>query len=148
MAIGPIPPHQGFERSLVALCLWREARGESTEAKRGVYWVINNRTLDKRWPNTFWRVILQVGQFSSFSKSDPNSTLMPLPDDPAFADCQEIVDDPGQDPTNGANAYHSIAPGGIPGGYPPWPHPGGNLPKWADPLKLTVRIGAFSFYRL
>lgn len=125
----------GYDRFLTALCIWREARGQGDDAKRGVLWVINNRVDDKRWPATASGVITQPKQFSSFNPGDPNATLFPLWYDAEFAACCEVVDNPGDDPTKGANAYHSIPPGG-------------HLPAWADETKLTVRIGAFSFYKL
>jgi N-acetylmuramoyl-L-alanine amidase len=128
---------ESYEKILVALCIWREARGEITEAKLGVWWVIRNRKADSRWPNTMAGVVLQPRQFSSFNAADPNSSKLPAPEDPAFVECCGIVDSPGlDDPTLGANSYHSFPPGYTP------------LPSWADPNKLTTRIGAFSFYRL
>ena len=39
---------------LVAICIWREARGESMEAKRGVGWTIRNRVLAAGWFGKGW----------------------------------------------------------------------------------------------
>ncbi len=118
---------------LTAICIWREARGESSLAQRGVWHVINNRAADKRWPNTAPQVILQPKQFSSFNEGDPNAVKWPMPLDPSWLRVCNVVDEPGDDPTAGANHYHSAMP---------------VLPSWAEPLKLTCHLGGFSFYKL
>ena len=127
-----------YDAVLTALAIWREARGEEATARRGVYWVIHNRTTDakNRWPKKHVDVILQPSQFSSFHSPDRNASLIPDTSNGAFMECCAIVDAPGADPTWGANAYHS--------------YPAGSqfLPTWAEASKLTVHIGAFSFYRL
>ncbi len=129
-----------YENVLVALCLWREARGEPRESIRAIYHVIQNRFMDpaSRWPSTRTGAILQKFQFSSFSKDDPNATLLPDPrqyrDWKAWAVCCSIVDDPGDDPTGGANHYHSS--------------PDDKLPTWAIGQTPSVAIGPFRFYQL
>jgi N-acetylmuramoyl-L-alanine amidase len=123
---------QAYDRTLHALAVWRESRGESLEAKRAVAHVILNRVRLPGFPDSISRVVLQPAQFSSFSKSDPNATKWPMPDDPAWLECCAVVDDPGDDPTGGAVLFHS---------------PMTRLPKWALPEKRTVQIGAFTFYR-
>jgi spore germination cell wall hydrolase CwlJ-like protein len=123
---------------LTALCLWREARGEPKEAKRGVLHVIRNRQADGRWPNSPVGVVLQPRQFSSFDTHDPNAVKWPQPSSvewASFEECCELVEDPGTDPTAGATHYHSLPDN--------WP-----APKWAKPEKLTVQIGALKFYKL
>ncbi len=64
---------QALNQFLLALCVWREARGESLRGKQLVAWTILNRSHDKRWPNTIRGVVLQPLQFSSFNANDPNS---------------------------------------------------------------------------
>ena len=122
-----------------ALCLYREARGTSMPAKAGVLAVIRNRVADKRWPNTSTQVILQPSQFSSFNLSDPNVKKFPIPGDIEWGqwlECCLVVTTPlTADATQGANGYHSF------------PKPS-QYPNWADPLKLTVTIGPFKFYKL
>jgi N-acetylmuramoyl-L-alanine amidase len=124
-----------YDSILTALCIYREARGESREAKRGVYHVVANRTRDKRWPRIRSEVILQPGQFASFMPGDPNATVMPHWNDAAWQECCAVVDDPGADPTGGANHYHS-----IPESKP--------QPKWAAGRTPCAVIGPFKFFRL
>jgi len=129
--------YEAYEDVLTALFVYREARGESFDAKRAVVHVILNRTKDAkgRWPKLRSEAILQPLQFSSFNRNDPNATVMPHWNNRAWRECCQAVECPGEDPTGGANHYHS-----IPEGQP--------LPKWATPEKITARIGAFTFYKL
>ena len=128
---------ESYERSLLALCLYREARGESRDAKVGVKHVILNRLADPIPPyglcDTIPKIILCPRQFSSFNRLDPNSSLMPLGTELAWLECCEVVDADTQDPTGGATHYYSD---NIP------------APAWAEPAKFTVQIGAFRFYKL
>jgi cell wall hydrolase len=130
---------------LAALAIWREARGQSLQAMHAIWWVIQNRVMDKRWPNTVSGVVRQRLQFSSMTASgDPNLLVYPeepangaapAPDWVAFLNAQvAITTDLGGDPTHGANHYHSM--------------PIGKEPHWADPAKMTVAIGPFRFYCL
>ncbi len=53
---------------MTALCIWREARGETFFGKVAVAEVIRNRAATKgRWPNSVVEVILQPWQFRSFN---------------------------------------------------------------------------------
>jgi spore germination cell wall hydrolase CwlJ-like protein len=129
-----------YDQFLISLCLWREARGSSAQAMTGVMHVILNRAKDNqnRWPKDIHKVILQKLQFSSFNRDDPNSSKFPIDDGgadwKAWKQAEEVAfRSLGDDPTRGANHYHSEMP--IP-------------PKWANPDKLTVEIGPFSFYKL
>jgi N-acetylmuramoyl-L-alanine amidase len=117
---------------ITALTLYREARGESAEGRRAVLHTILNRVQDKRWPDSPARVCLQPWQFSCFNRNDPNASIIPSPDDLVFQKCCELVENPGDDPTGGANHYCTTAV----------------KPKWADPAKVTARIGGHVFYRL
>ena len=124
-----------YDQWLTAICLWREARGESKRAIRAIYWVIQNRVLDSRWPRTHAEVILQPKQFSSFMAGDPNSSRFPTPssgrDWDAYWTCVEVVQDPGTDPTGGANHYESC--------------PDDHEPRWA--INVIHREGPFEFYK-
>lgn len=136
-----------YDEWLAALCIWREARGESLAAKTGVWHVIQNRTADeqRRWPRTIAGVILQHAQFSSFLQSDPNCVRFPIQPMPpqtasadwdAFLDCQTVVESPlNADPTQGANSYESLPEGA-------------KRPAWATVEALTCQIGAIRFYRI
>lgn len=126
---------KAYNDILTALCIWREARGQSLEAMQGVYWVIHNRVADVRWPDTEAQVILQKYQFSAFNTDDPNAVKWPTPDDAAWLVCCSVVSAPGPDTSKGANHYHSF--GKL-----------ADFPSWADERKLTAKIGPFRFYRL
>lgn len=122
-----------YEYTLAALTLWREAANQPSEGKRAVLHVILNRVADKRWPDTISDVVLQRAQFSCFNSGDPVAYKFPKANDKAWKACRAIVEQPGSDPTNGANHYcrYDIMP-----------------PKWADAFKLVARIGDHAFYRL
>lgn len=122
------------ENELLALCVWREARGESFEAQRAVAHVIRNRAADeKRWPDSIRGVILQPWQFSSFNAKDPNVSKYPDESDKSWDSCKRAVASTLPDPTNGANHYFDDSI---------------KAPKWADPRCITAVIDSFSFYKL
>lgn len=137
-----------YDEWLACICIWREARGVSLQAKTGVWHVIQNRTQDaqRRWPRTVSGVVAQHMQFSSMT-APGNSQLVLWPVQPtpgqaagadweAFLDCQTVVESPlDADPTGGANVYESFGPGEA-------------LPKWATEEALTVQIGPIRFYRI
>lgn len=61
---------------LAALCVWREARGESIAAKLGVVWVLRNRcemAPAQGFKRDMAGNILKPWAFSSFNADDPNS---------------------------------------------------------------------------
>lgn len=62
---------------ILALCIWREARGESFRGKLLVGFTIKNRVKDPRWPSTYEGVITQKQQFSAFNPTDPNAVKYP-----------------------------------------------------------------------
>jgi hypothetical protein len=134
-----------YDQFLLALCLFREARGSSLPALTAIYHVILNRVNDphKRWRRTIPGVILQPLQFSSFNRDSPDQAFpvppepgtQPNPDWRAWQDCLTVVQTQLlADPTGGANCYESCAPG--------------QLPAWASPEKITVTVGPFRFYKL
>jgi spore germination cell wall hydrolase CwlJ-like protein len=123
-----------YDKFIAALCLWREARGCTQDARRAVLHVILNRSRDKRYPRVLSEVVLQRAQFSSFNAGDPNASKLPHWDDAAWRQCCELVEEPGADPTGGATHYESCPENGE--------------PKWADDRKRTAVIGPFEFYRL
>ena len=127
-----------YQPFLTALCLWREARGQSDDAKRAVLHVILNRAKAGFRGSDPASVILWPYQFSSFNAKDPNATRFPSPsslrDWAAWWACCAIVDAPGDDPTGGALMYESL---------PAWD----SRPAWATAEKQTAEIGPFRFYR-
>jgi spore germination cell wall hydrolase CwlJ-like protein len=130
-----------YDQFILALCLWREARGASQQALAGIAAVIRNRMADsrRRWPGTIPGVILERLQFSSFNAGDPNAVKFPIPgtssDWNAWQSCLDVVLTPlTADPTGGATNYESCELG--------------HLPSWADANRLTATIGPFRFYKL
>lgn len=130
-----------FSNVLFAIAIWREARGQSLAARRGVKHTLLNRAANPKPPyagcSDVVSNILATSQISSFNPSDPNSRLMPNPkqaaDWAAFQSCCDLVDAVDDDPTDGATHYFSVD---IP------------APAWALPEKQTVQIGAFRFFKL
>ena len=119
---------------MLALCIWREARGESMRGKRLVGQVIANRVTDPRWPDDYVGVITQPWQFSAFNKGDPNALKFPSETDPAWPACVEAArmvleaDEPFTD----ANHYHTT----------------GVSPTWKNDAKVVAREGGHIFYAL
>jgi len=120
------------DSSLLALCLWREARGQSNAARLAILHVVLNRCAEHGQVPA--QVILANHQFSSFNATDPNVSKFPSPTDPIWIQCCADVDNPGEDPTGGAQNYESCDP-----------H---KLPAWADLTKMTTMIAPFRFYKL
>ena len=131
---------ESYDHVMLAVAIWREARGESRDAKRAVAHVILNRIQDPRWPDSAVEVVTQPRQFSCFNAGDPNATKFPTPkrasDWAAWMECCSVVDEleADYDPTGGANHYHSL--------------PAGAEPDWAMPDKLTLTVGRLQFYKL
>ena len=55
------------DRTLVALAIYHEGRGESFDGQRAIAEVIFNRVQSPKWPNTVEEVIYQDGQFDCAS---------------------------------------------------------------------------------
>jgi len=125
-----------YEQVMLALCIWREARGQNPEAQRAVGWVIRNRVTKPGWWGTDWlSVILKPWQFSSFNRGDPNSILFPSAADNIWTQClriaSEVYEGKGPDPSGGATSYHDISV----------------HPSWTAAQAITVKLGAFVFYK-
>lgn len=130
-----------LDRFLLALAIWREARGESDTGMLLVGLVILNRALDgkHRWPRRVAEVILQPQQFSAFNPDDPNALLWPRDRDPtwkraeraALAAIEASADPTFRHPAAQANHYHATSV----------------QPRWAtaEPLHTEDR---HVFYRL
>lgn len=137
-------PQQAYSFILLALCIWREARGESLAAQQAVAWTIRNRTLKPGWWGRDWvTCVLLPFQYSSFNHNDPNAVKWPIEADPAWADCltaasQVFPDLPIiPDPTSGATSYFDSSMDSKP---PYWATDGSNI--------HTVDIGRLHFWRL
>lgn len=123
-----------LRRFALALCTWREARGESLLGKLLVAQTVENRVRDPRWPDTYIGVITQPLQFSAFNRSDPNVMSWPFEEDPAWADSVAAADFVlrASTPLTLANHYHatSVSPG------------------WAKPDRIVAREANHIFYQL
>src|ERR1700756_421568 len=102
------------DEDLMALCVWREARGEGMLGRRGVAHVIKNRSLSPCWWGKDIRsVILKPRQFSSFNDSDPNSTKFPTQDERDWVEIKAIVqgvrNGSDYDITNFSTFYHDTS---------------------------------------
>jgi spore germination cell wall hydrolase CwlJ-like protein len=128
--VNPLGP--AYELIMVALCVWREARGEPYEAQVAIAHVIRNRMKDKRWPKTLSGVVLQPKQFSSFNSTDTNAVKFPKADEAAWLSCCKAACNGKEDPTGGANHYHTHAV----------------TPKWSRSRTPTCVIGNHRFYKL
>jgi hypothetical protein len=125
------------ERLLAALCIWREARGESFRAKLGVFWVLKNRcSVSPRegFKKTLTENILKKWAFSSFNENDPNYSKYPEDSDDSWVECLQAVDSPDPDPTDLAVFYYS-----KPLTAPP--------AAWGN-VENTANIGGLHFYSL
>jgi N-acetylmuramoyl-L-alanine amidase len=140
------PYDQLSDLVLLELCVWREARGESFEAKRAVAWVIHNRTIEPKWWNghiagSISRVVLYPWQFSSFNQGDINHDKWPYDDDPSFAECcaaalPVYMGSDKVDPTNGATAYYDTSI--------TFPKAWGEESDWEN----TLNVGRLRFWKL
>jgi len=94
----------------VALCAWKEARGDGQDAMRAVMHVIANRVGVPGFAQTVHDVVYGKNQFTSMSvPTDPEFNLQPQAGDPQFAFCMSVAASVlnGSDPdlTNGARWY-------------------------------------------
>lgn len=131
-----IDPKELLNQFMLALAIWREARGELMQGKIYVGATIINRKNDpkNRWPKTLVGVITQPFQFSSFNPNDPNAYLFPKELDVSWADCvaaaSVVLGSPIQ--ITSANHYHTT----------------GVNPTWRDDTKVVATIGHHIFYAL
>jgi len=139
--------------TLLAMCLFGEARGESAEALRAIAQVILNRARHAHrvfgsrtgasLAENICRVILKPRQFSCFLESDPNYPKLfnPLDYEPpaVWQRCVDTAEEAfarGEQPdTLTLNSDHYF-------------DDSLQTPTWADPSKHTVQIGRLRFYRL
>lgn len=123
-----------LRRFALALCVWREARGETLLGKLLVCQVIENRVTDPRWPDTYIGVITQPLQFSAFNKNDPNVTAYPSETDRAWPDCVAAADLILAAPSPITHATHYCVKT--------------LRPAWCDEQKIVAREGNHIFLRL
>ena len=126
------------DRTFLALCLWREARGESHDAKIAVAYSIMTRLASPSWGNSVHSVLFQRLQYSSLTyKDDPQLTTWPSDTDPSWEECMSVADTVLHrrvpNPIDGADSYHdtSIKP-----------------PSWGTPERFVKQIGRLMFYKV
>jgi len=126
-----------YEQSMLALLVWREARGEVYQAKMAVAFSVLNRVKNPKWWGTsLGAVVAKKWQYSSMAApGDPNLILYPLPHDLSFHDTLSAVNavlfNSPINQTAGADSYYDLS-------IPP--------PKWAKPEQFVKQIGAFRFF--
>lgn len=126
-----------YERVMLALLVWREARGELHQAKVAVCFSVMNRVENpKWWGKTLGEVIAKKWQYSSMAApGDPNLIQYPLPQDLSFKDAlatvNAVLGGKVVNPVPRADSYwdDSIA-----------------RPQWATDANFVCKIGAFSFH--
>lgn len=116
-----------FELDCLTKAIYHEARGESLQGQIAVGWVIINRTLSSRFPDTICDVIYQRSQFSWTIKPPKirETYAYELAKDVAHA----IINRVHPDPTKGALYFNSL---GL--------YPGGGS-------RLTLKINQHYFYK-
>ena len=131
--------------TFVALCCWREARGEDLFTKQAQVWSVRNRVENPKWWGKTWmQVIFKPLQYSSFNPADPNVAKFPSEGDPAWLDCLSAVNAiytldismaPSlADPTGGAVSYYDKSLDDDP-------------PSWAARMTHTVDVGNFHYFK-
>lgn len=108
----PAASTDAYLKSLLAVTIWREARGESVEGMRAVAHVIRNRS--KAWNQDWDKIISAKNQFTSMSHvEDSQLTMWPDDDSPQFKAIFEIAsrvfEGKDVDLTNGAQYYWNPA---------------------------------------
>ena len=133
-----------YEIALLALVLYREARGESLDARLAVAHTVMNRVARPSWwGGDVVDVITKKWQYSSLT--DPNDrqlTVWPRKKDVAFRECLEIASSvlrgAYQPPLPGIDSYFDDSLQGE------------ARPKWAKqyPERFVGKIGRLNFYNL
>jgi spore germination cell wall hydrolase CwlJ-like protein len=141
MPLAPLsPPYDTDDRLLLALCCWREARGECFDVQVGVARTVLNRVHAapaQGFHRSIRENVLKPWAFSSFMEGDPNSVKYPAAFDLSWKSCLAAVDSAltsDADITLGAVFYFSpplTAP----------PHVWGNV-------RHTVDLGRLKFYAI
>lgn len=120
---------------ILALCLWRESRGEGEQGMQAVANVVCNRVAVNG--SSVYREVTKPWQFSSITAhNDPQLGLYPISDDPnwilAVAVAHSVMNGTLPDITNGATYYFN---------------PSVVRPAWAADMQQTAQIGKHVFYK-
>lgn len=131
---------QMWERALLALLLWREARGEDFDTIRAVAWSVRNRVNKPQWWGTDWTSVMEHrAQYSSMTiLGDPNTVKWPLANDAKWHDCMDIANEVCNgglvDMAQGATSYFDRSLDTNP-------------PDWSAKMKHVMDSGNFHFYK-
>lgn len=132
-------PWQWWEVCLLALVVWREARGCEHDAQVAVACSIRNRVDNpKWWGNDYVSVITKKWQYSSMAATgDPQLIIYPQANDHEFEECLGIADMVHRrmmnNPLGGSDSYIDIS---IPD------------PPWATPDCFVGQIGRLRFFNV
>jgi hypothetical protein len=123
-----------WDKAVLALTLWREARGEGQVGMQAVGCVIRNRVTGAL---TYNQVIEKAWQFSSLTApGDPMLVQWPVQGDVQFEQAMLLAEGiylkTVPDITNGATHYFN---------------PSVVLPKWAASMTKVASIGHHDFYK-
>lgn len=130
---------ESADRTFLALMIWREARGESTEARVAVGYTVLERIKSKAgwWGSDVLSVLFCKWQYSSLTDPrDQQLTLWPRSDQQAWRQCLDIADvvlsGTVNNPAPGADSYFDISI---------------KAPNWATPDRHVADIGRLKFYK-
>lgn len=129
-----------YETALLALVIWREARGEGELGMRAVACSIHNRVERPTWWGTSYAsVIGKKYQYSSMAApGDPQLIRYPDMNDSMFAEALQIADaiiadEPIGNPVAGADSFYDVS-------IPP--------PDWATPECFVGQVGRIRFFNV
>lgn len=128
-----------YEASLLALVVYREARGETLQAQIAVAFSILNRVVHPGWwGSSLSAVIGKKWQYSSMTApGDPQLGLFPHEPDPAFDQCMNaasmVLNAQVENPVPGADSYYDVSI---------------TAPKWATPSTFVKQIGNLIFHNV
>lgn len=125
------------EITLLALTVWREARGESRECRLAVAFSILNRvTNPKWWGNDILSVIRKKWQYSSLTDpKDRQLTTWPAFDDPTWFECLTVA----------MNALDGSIPNPVPGADSYYDN-SITAPPWTKTARFAKQIGRILFF--
>lgn len=125
--------------TFLALCVWREARGEPRTGKLAVAFSVMNRVRRPAWwGHTVLEVVFKKWQYSSLTDpKDVQLTKWPTSYDQSWIECLDVAKaamfNTEMNPVPGADSYYDLS-------IPP--------PRWADPAKFVAQLGRIRFYNL
>ena len=121
------------DRALACLAeaVYYEARGEPTQGRAAVAYVVLNRAESGKFPETPCAVVAEGCQFSYRCDGRPEALAVRADRDAAFATAKAVLTGAVADPTNGALFFHAsrIRPG------------------WFETRARVGKIGNHVFYR-